>query len=111
MDSAALPNPEVVGWSGILSRKVSNSFLKASTLLLSLFLSTTGSKLKILAPFTPKEDSLALLTDAGEEFTTSCGRAVLPRRLSAKVTECLLPPVRSLKRKFGLKKDFEMGLG
>ena len=80
MDSAALPNPEVVGWSGILSRKVSNSFLKTSTLLLSIFLSSTGSKLKILAPFTPKDDSLALLTDAGEDFTTSCGRAVLQRR-------------------------------
>ena len=54
--------------------------LNMSTLWLSMFLNSTGSKLKILAPLTPREDSLAFLTGAGEDDTTSCGRSVLPRR-------------------------------
>ena len=79
-DSADLPNPAIVGWSGILLKKSSSFILKMSILLLSRFLTSVGSRLKILAPFTPREDSLAFLTGAGEEETTLWGRAVLPRR-------------------------------
>ena len=79
-DSADLPKPGIVGWSGILFKKMSSFALNMSTLWLSMFLKSAGSKLKILAPLTPREDSLAFLTGAGEDDTTSCGRAVLPRR-------------------------------
>ena len=52
-DSAALPIPVIVGWSGILVRKLSILFLNESTLSALTFLMYAGSKLKILAPLTP----------------------------------------------------------
>ena len=62
---AALVRPETVGWSGTVARKSSKYFLKVSTEHPVLLLSSAGSKLNSLHPFTPKELSLALLTAAG----------------------------------------------
>ena len=56
--------------------------MNVSAFLELMFLSSTGSRLKILAPLTPKKFSLAFLTWAGELITTALGRAVLPLRPS-----------------------------
>ena len=45
-DIAALPSPGVVGWSGILERKISRWFLKSAKSLQFSFLRDFGSKLK-----------------------------------------------------------------
>ena len=42
-DSADLPNPAVVGWSGMSVRNTSSCFLKMSTLWLPMFLTSVGS--------------------------------------------------------------------
>ena len=46
-------------------KKVSSSLLKFSTLSESIFLTVTGRRLKMLAPFTERHNSLAPLTAAG----------------------------------------------
>ena len=70
-DSAALPSPATVGWSGTLERNSSKAVLKTSTLTELMFLMLEGKRLNILAPFTPKEDSLALFTLAQDDWFTS----------------------------------------
>ena len=77
-DSAALGCPGMVGWSGTKLRKVSSSLLKISMLSESIFLRVTGRRLKILAPLTERDDSLARLTGAGVLGSTWCGTTVLP---------------------------------
>ena len=75
---AALCLPAQVGWSGTPDRNLSSSHLKESTLTLSIVLIQAGSKLNILAPFTPSDASLALLT---LEWTCLCigwGTTILP---------------------------------
>ena len=59
---AALCLPVHVGWSGTTLRNLSSSDLNLSTLIPLRVLIQTGSRLKILAPFTPSEASLACLT-------------------------------------------------
>ena len=78
--SEALPWPAIVGWSATSERKLSKLFLKVFTSLESMFLILAGSKLNILAPFTPIDDSLALLTREEEDWMITFGRAVLPLR-------------------------------
>ena len=78
--SAALPSPAADGWSGTLDRKSSRDFLKTSIFVEVIFLTDGGRRLNILVPFTPREHSRALLTIAGEDWTTEWGRANLPRR-------------------------------
>ena len=48
--SADLPNPATVGWSETTARKASKFFLNTSVFLELRFLSSKGSRLKILAP-------------------------------------------------------------
>ena len=60
------------------AKKVSSSLLKYSTLSESIFLTVTGRRLKILAPFTEKDDSLAPLTAASALGSTCYGITVLP---------------------------------
>ena len=79
-DSAALPSPATVGWSGTKVRNSSKAFLKTSMFVELMFLIAEGKRLNILTPLTPKEDSLALLTIVEDDRITSCGRPVLPRR-------------------------------
>ena len=55
----------MVGWSGIDARNLSSFVLKHCTLFDEKFLSSRGSKLKIVAPLTAREDSFALRTAAG----------------------------------------------
>ena len=58
---AALPNPGIVGWSGIVARKWSRHVLKQSTLCELMSRISRGNKLKILAAFTDMEASFAFL--------------------------------------------------
>ena len=81
----------MVGSSGILERNESNMFLNLSTLSELVFLIFEGSKLKILAPFTPIEDSRAFLTRCEENWTIDLGRTVLPRRPATLVKSTLNP--------------------
>ena len=72
--------PLTVGWSGTNLKKLSRLFLKVSTLSEFKFLSVTGRILKSWAPLTPREHSLAFLTEAGELFTILLGKIVRPLR-------------------------------
>ena len=80
MVSEALPWPAIVGWSATSDRKMSKLFLKVFTSSELMFLILAGSKLKILAPFTPIDDSLALFTREEEDWKITFGTAVLPLR-------------------------------
>ena len=63
--AAALPNPGIVGWSGIVARKWSRHVLKMSALCELMSRIARGSKLNILAAFTDKEASFTFLTVGG----------------------------------------------
>ena len=76
-ESAALPSPVIVGWSGMDDRKTSKWFLKTSIWSLFMLLSVSGKRLKILAPLTPRDPSLAFLTIFGAALTTVFGIIVL----------------------------------
>ena len=65
LDTAALNKPEVVGWSGTVDRKMSRWFLKRAKSPEFSFLRLLGRRLKILAPWTPKDLSLAFFTLVG----------------------------------------------
>ena len=78
MDSAALPNPVTVGWSGMVDRNTSKWFLNRSTWLVFILLNCSGKRLKMLAPLTPRDLSLAFLTTDGAALTTVLGMIVLP---------------------------------
>ena len=76
--AAALTSPRTVGWSGIPERKMSRWFLKKSTWSVLVLLRLSGKRLKICAPLTPRDCSLALLTYTGADFTISLGVMLLP---------------------------------
>ena len=63
---AALCLPGIEGWSGTVASQESSPNLKLSTFPDVVSLSSCGIMLKSLAPFTLREDSLALLTEAGD---------------------------------------------
>ena len=63
LDTAALNKPEVVGWSGTVDKNMSRWFLKRAKSPEFSFL--LGRRLKILAPWTPKDLSLACFTLVG----------------------------------------------
>ena len=63
--SAALGLPWMVGWSGIEARNLSSCVLNDCTLFDEMFLSSLGSRLKIVAPLTARDDSFALRMAAG----------------------------------------------
>ena len=73
--AACLPKTGVVGWSKIVDRKMSKLFLKRAKSPEFSFLRFIGSRLKILAPWTAKEFSLALRTRAGELCLIGFGTA------------------------------------
>ena len=78
LDSAALPSPVTVGWSGMDDRKTSKWFLKNSTWSVFMLLMFSGKRLNIWAPLTPKDFSLAFLTADGAALTTALGMMTLP---------------------------------
>ena len=78
LDTAALNKPEVVGWSGTVDRKMSRWFLKRAKSPEFSFLRLLGRRLKILAPWTPKDLSLACFTLVGAVEGMAWGMAILP---------------------------------
>ena len=78
LDTAALDKPEVVGWSGTVDRKMSKWFLKRAKSPEFSFLRLLGRRLNILAPWTPKDLSLACLTFVGAVEGMELGRPILP---------------------------------
>jgi hypothetical protein len=78
LDTAALDKPEVVGWSGTVDKNMSKWFLKREKSPEFSFLRLLGRRLKILAPWTPKDLSLAFLTLLGAVEGMALGMAILP---------------------------------
>ena len=78
LDLAALDKPGVVGWSGTVDKKMSKWFLKRAKSPEFSFLRLLGRRLKILAPWTPKDLSLACCTLVGAEEGMGLGMAILP---------------------------------
>ena len=62
VEPADLTKPWVVGWSGTVDRKMSKWFLNRSKSPESSFLRCTGRILNSLAPWTPRDLSLACFT-------------------------------------------------
>ena len=92
--SAALPSPGMVGSSGMLPRKTSRWFLNMSTCSVLIVLMLSGKRLKILAPLTPKEFSLALLTSAGAFGSIWFGMICLPLRMPPDVNITSYPETK-----------------
>ena len=78
LDSAALGKPGVVGWSGTVDRKMSKWFLKRAKSPEFSFRRLRGRRLKILAPWTPKDLFPCLLNLGGAVEGLALGVAVLP---------------------------------
>ena len=64
-----MPSPVTVGWSGIEDKNMSKWFLNKSTCPQLVLLSFSGKRLKIWAPLTPSDLSLAFLMTAGAALT------------------------------------------
>ena len=79
LDTAALPRPEVVGWSGTVARKISRLFLNSIKSPEFSFLRLFGITLKRSAPCTPRDLSLAFFTMFGALLGILLGIATLPR--------------------------------
>ena len=75
---AALYNPGVVGWSGTIDRKMSKWFLNRAKSPEFSFLRLLGRILNSLAPWTPRDLSLAFFTLEGAPFGMAFGVAILP---------------------------------
>ena len=76
--AAALASPVMVGWSGTVTRKMSRLFLKRGKSLEFSFLRFIGRRLKMCAPWTARDLSLASLICAGTELGIFLGIAYLP---------------------------------
>ena len=75
---AALVRPAMVGWSGILARKMSRWFLNRGKSAEFSFLRDFGRRLNNLAPWTFRKFSLAFFTSEGALLGMLAGTASLP---------------------------------